>query len=102
MQRHPRPVVAAAGLGALLSLMALPELTFDFNPLNLKDRHSESVRTYRALAADPATSPDVAEVLADNLDRADALAAELTALDEVERRSRSRTSCLRRRTRSSP
>ncbi len=85
IQRHPRPVVAAAGLGALLSLMALPELTFDFNPLNLKDRHSESVRTYRALAADPATSPDVAEVLADNLDRADALAAELTALDEVER-----------------
>ncbi|HEX2478296.1 MAG TPA: MMPL family transporter, partial [Geminicoccaceae bacterium] len=43
IQRHPRPVVAAAGLGALLSLMALPELTFDFNPLNLKDRHSESV-----------------------------------------------------------
>ena len=85
IQRHPRPVVAAAGLGALLSLMALPELTFDFNPLNLKDRHSELVRTYRALAADPATSPDVAEVLADNLDRADALAAELTALDEVER-----------------
>ncbi|HEX2478019.1 MAG TPA: MMPL family transporter, partial [Geminicoccaceae bacterium] len=78
------PVVAAAGLGALLSLMALPELTFDFNPLNLKDRHSESVRTYRALAADRATSPDVAEVLADNLERADALAAELTALDEVE------------------
>jgi hopanoid biosynthesis associated RND transporter like protein HpnN len=83
IQRHPRPVVAAAGLSALLSLMVLPELTFDFNPLNLKDRHSESVRTYRALAADPATSPDVAEVLADNLDRADALAAELVRLDLV-------------------
>ena len=83
IQRHPCPVVIAAGLGALLSLVALPELTFDFNPLNLKDPHSESVRTYRALAADPATSPDVAEVVADSLDKADALAARLARLDQV-------------------
>jgi uncharacterized protein len=84
IQRHPRPVVVAAGLGALLSLVALPELAFDFNPLNLKDPHSESVRTYRALAADPATSPDAAEVLADGLAQADALAARLARLDQVD------------------
>jgi uncharacterized protein len=84
IQRHPCPVVVAAGLGALLSLVVLPELTFDFNPLNLKDPHSESVRTYRALAADPATSPDAAEVLADSLPQADALAAQLARLDQVE------------------
>ncbi len=83
IQRHPRPVVMAAGLGALLSLILLPKLTFDFNPLNLKDPHSESVRTYRALESDPATSPDVAEVLTDSLDQADALAARLARLDQV-------------------
>jgi hopanoid biosynthesis associated RND transporter like protein HpnN len=84
IQRHPRPVVVAAGLGALLSLMLLPKLTFDINPLNLKDPNSESVRTYRALAADPATSPDVAEVLEDSLHQADAVAAQLARLDQVE------------------
>ena len=83
IQRHPRPVVMAAGLGALLSLILLPKLTFDFNPLNLKDPHSELVRTYRALESDPATSPDVAEVLTDSLDQADALAARLARLDQV-------------------
>ena len=43
------------------------------------------MRTFRALAADPATSPEVIDVLADSLAEADALAAELTALDEVDR-----------------
>ncbi len=84
IQRHPRPVVALAALGALASVVALPKVTFDANPLNLKDPKSESVRTYRALEADPATSPDVAEVLADSLAAADRAAAELERLDQVE------------------
>jgi hopanoid biosynthesis associated RND transporter like protein HpnN len=83
IQRHPRPVVMVAGLAALLSLILLPKVTFDFNPLNLKDPQSESVRTYRALAADPATSPDVAEILTGSLPQADALAAQLVRLNEV-------------------
>jgi hypothetical protein len=85
IQHHPRPIVAIAALGALASAAAPWHLSFDFNPLHLKDPESESVRTFRALAADPATSPEVIDVLADSLARADALAAELTALDEVDR-----------------
>jgi hypothetical protein len=85
MQRYPRIVVAVAALGALAALSAPSRLTFDFNPLNLKDPQSESVRTFRALAADPATSPEVIDVLALSLAEADALAAELTALDQVDR-----------------
>ena len=85
MQRHPRIVVAVAALGALAALSAPSRLTFDFNPLNLKDPQSESVRTFRALAADPATSPEAIDVLALSLAEADALAAELTALDQVDR-----------------
>jgi hypothetical protein len=85
IQHHPRPIVVIAALGALASAVAPWHLSFDFNPLNLKDPESESVRTFRALAADPATSPDVIDVLADSLAQADALAAELTALDEVDR-----------------
>jgi uncharacterized protein len=85
VQRHPRIVVAVAALGALAALSAPARLAFDFNPLNLKDPESESVRTFRALATDPATSPDVIDVLAPSLAEADALAAKLTALDEVDR-----------------
>jgi hypothetical protein len=83
--RHPWVVVAITALAALAALNAPARLAFDFNPLNLKDPESESVRTFRALAADPATSPDVIDVLAGTLAEADALAAELTALDEVDR-----------------
>ncbi len=83
LQRHPRPVVALAALGAIASIIALPHLGFDTNPLDLKDPKSESVRTYRALAADPATSPDVIEILSSSLTEADATAARLSRLSQV-------------------
>jgi hopanoid biosynthesis associated RND transporter like protein HpnN len=85
VQRHPRVVVAITVLAMLVSLPAPAQLAFDFNPLNLKDPESESVRTFRALAADPTTSPDAIDVLAGSLAEADALAAKLRALNEVER-----------------
>jgi uncharacterized protein len=83
LQRHPLPVVALAAAGAIASMVALPHLAFSTNPLDLKDPKSESVRTYRELAADPSTSPDVIEVLARNLAEADALAARLSHLSQV-------------------
>ena len=83
IERHPRPVVALATLGAIASIIVLPHLAFDTNPLDLKDPKSELVRTYRALAADPATSPDVVEVLSKNLAEADATAARLSRLSQV-------------------
>lgn len=85
LQHHPRPVVAAAVGGALISLIALPALSFDFNPLNLKDPESESVRTFKRLAEDRATSPHVVEVLADSLEEAERIARRLGALDVVDR-----------------
>ena len=85
LQHHPRSVVAVAALGALASLFALPYLSFDFNPLNLKDPNSELMRTLHELAADPATSPEVIDILADNLDQANAIAARLNPLKLVDR-----------------
>jgi hopanoid biosynthesis associated RND transporter like protein HpnN len=84
-QRLQRPawVVALATLAGLASLSALSAVNFDFNPLNLKDPQSESMRTFADLAADPATTPHVIDVLAPSLDNADVLAARLEALDEV-------------------
>ena len=81
---RPGLVVAVAALAGVVSLLALPAVSFDFNPLNLKDPESESVRVFNALAADPETSPYVIDVLAPTLEQADALAARLEALPEVE------------------
>lgn len=83
--RRPGLVVGAAALAGTASLLALPAVTFDFNPLNLKDPRSESVRTFQALAADPRTSPHVIDVLAPTLEEADALATRLQSLPEVDR-----------------
>ncbi|MGH6898993.1 MAG: MMPL family transporter, partial [Geminicoccaceae bacterium] len=80
---RPGLVIAVAALAGVASLLALPAVTFDFNPLHLKDPQSESVRTFNALAADPETSPHVIDVLAPTLEQADALAARLDALPEV-------------------
>jgi uncharacterized protein len=80
---RPGLVIAAAALAGAASLLALPALTFDFNPLHLKDPKSESVRIFNALAADPETSPHVIDVLAPTLEQADALAARLNARPEV-------------------
>lgn len=84
-RRLARPgwVVAVSTLAGVASLPALSAVRFDFNPLNLKDPKSESMRTFADLAADPATTPHVIDALAPSLERADALAARLEALDEV-------------------
>jgi hopanoid biosynthesis associated RND transporter like protein HpnN len=81
--RRPGLVVTVAALAGVASLPALSAVTFDFNPLNLKNPESESMRAFATLAADPETSPQVIDVLAPNLEQADALAARLAALPEV-------------------
>jgi uncharacterized protein len=80
---RPGLVVIIAALAGVASLPALLAISFDFNPLNLKDPESESMRVFDRLAADPATSPHVIDVLAPSLGQADALAARLEAVDEV-------------------
>ena len=78
-----RWVIAAAGTLAVLSLAVLPLVRFDFDPLNLKNPHSESVATARDLMNDPMTTPYTAEVLAPSLASAEAIADRLARLPEV-------------------
>lgn len=83
-QRH-RQVLSGALALAAASLVALPFVRFDFNPINLKDPRDESVATFLDLARDPDTSPYAVDVLAQSLDEAGSKARRLAALDEVER-----------------
>ncbi len=76
-------IIGAALLLALGSLALLPRLSFDFDPIDLKNPNSESVATARDLMQDPMTSPYTAEVLAPSLAEAEPLADRLAALPEV-------------------
>lgn len=76
-------VVAAAGGLALVCLALLPHVTFDFDPLDLKNPNSEAMQTIRDLIADPQTTPYTAEIATPSLDAAKTLAGKLGDLPEV-------------------
>lgn len=79
-KRKPILIVTLALVIAGLPLLAF--LRFDFNPLHLKNPHSESMTTLAALGAQTAGVNDIS-VLTDSPDDARALAKRLGALPEV-------------------
>jgi hopanoid biosynthesis associated RND transporter like protein HpnN len=80
-----RFIVMGALVIALLGALALPRLAFDFDPLDLRNPHVESVATALELLRSPDTSPNTVDVLAPSHDAAKALSARLAALPPVER-----------------
>jgi hopanoid biosynthesis associated RND transporter like protein HpnN len=76
-------VVAVAGALALGSIALLPRVSFDFDPLDLKDPNSEAMQTVFDLIRDPQTTPYTAEIVAPSLDAATALADKIGDLSEV-------------------
>jgi uncharacterized protein len=83
--RHRRAVIGAAALLAAGATALLPQARFDFNPLNLKDPHTESVATLRDLLRNPATTLYTIDILTPGLDAARKLAARLNALPVVDK-----------------
>ena len=72
----------AAGVG-VIGLALLPLLHFNANPLDLRNRHSESVATALDLMKDPQTSPNTVNVLEPSRAAANNLADRLSKLPEV-------------------
>jgi uncharacterized protein len=83
-RRHVGVLIAAVVI-AVGSLVLLPKLRFDFNPLNLRSEHAESVATLLDLMKDPDSTPNTIEVLAPTLGDARTLTQRLSALPEVNR-----------------
>jgi hopanoid biosynthesis associated RND transporter like protein HpnN len=83
-QRRLGLLIAAAVIAAGC-LLLLPQLTFDFNPLNLRSARAESVATLLDLLKDPDTTPNTIEVMAATQMSAVALAKRLSQLPEVNR-----------------
>lgn len=67
---HRRIIRLALLLLSPLIIVAITQLRFDGNPLNLRDPHSESVRSYLSLYADPETSPQQLSLLVAEADAA--------------------------------
>jgi hopanoid biosynthesis associated RND transporter like protein HpnN len=83
MERHRIAVIVGTALVVAAGLPLLYWLQFDFNPLNLRNPHVESVATFLELRSDPAIGASSIYVLAPNKQAADADVARLSKLPEV-------------------
>jgi hopanoid biosynthesis associated RND transporter like protein HpnN len=85
LARHSRGVLAAVLGLAAAAAVTTAWLEFDFNPLNLKNKSTESVSTMLELLNDPSTTSYTSKILTDSPDAALAVAERLKSLPEVER-----------------
>ncbi len=85
LEDHRVAVVVITLLVATAGLPLLWDLRFDFNPINLRSTHVESIATYLDLRRDPNMNSHTAEVLAPSASEANDIAKRLAALPEVAR-----------------
>ena len=83
MARHRVGIIAGTALVVIGGLPLLFWLRFDFNPINLRDPHTESVATYLELARDPDNGVYAIQAIAPTLEQADKVAAEVEKIPEV-------------------
>ncbi len=83
MARHRVAIIAGTALVVIGGLPLLFWLRFDFNPINLRDPHTESVATYLELARDPDNGVYAIQAIAPTLEQADKVAAEVEKIPEV-------------------
>lgn len=80
-----RRIAIAALIVGGASIAAVPFAEFDLDPIKLRDPSTESVRTFRDLAATAGASPYTIELLVPSLSGAYALTGKLRALPEVDK-----------------
>ncbi|WP_118184229.1 MMPL family transporter [Paraburkholderia phosphatilytica] len=85
LDRNRKPVLIATLVIVVGALPLLTHLRFDFNPLHLKDPHTESMATLLSLKDSPEAAVNNVHTLAPSLAEADAIKAKLAKLPEVGR-----------------
>jgi len=83
LTRRPRMVLGIAVIVAIGTVVTLPRLSFDTNPVNLRDPTTESVTTLEELAADGEALPLNMVAIAPDRSTAASWAQELAALATV-------------------
>jgi hopanoid biosynthesis associated RND transporter like protein HpnN len=84
-ERHRQGVLIGTCVVILAGIPLLPHLRFDFDPLHLKDPHSESMATLLALADAPQAGTEDVSVLAPSLAATRPIVAKLEKIPEVSR-----------------
>ncbi len=82
-QNQRLPVISAWAIASLAGAFALGGISFDFNPLHLKDPEAESVATLRDMMRDPLRAPYGVEIVMESIDAAEAMARRLRELPEI-------------------
>src|SRR5476651_1245065 len=85
LERQRVPIIVGTAIVVIAGLPLLYWLSFDFNPINLRDPNSESMATYFDLSRDPATNSNAIEIMAPSLSDAGVIAGRLSKLPEVSR-----------------
>jgi hopanoid biosynthesis associated RND transporter like protein HpnN len=85
MERHRVAIIAGTALVSLGGLPLLYYLQFDFNPINLRNPHVESIATFLDLRKDPATGASSINVMVPSLEQAAPVAERLAKVPEVSR-----------------
>ncbi len=85
LARHRKPVLIGTLIVVIGATPLLTRLHFDFNPLHLKDPHTESMATLLSLKDSPEAAVNNVHALAPSLVDADRMAERLRALPEVGR-----------------
>ncbi len=83
VETHRRLILTVTGMLTLAALAIAPGVRFDFDPLNLKNANSESVRALRDILAAGRQESYAAAVMRPTLTEAEALAAQARLLPEV-------------------
>jgi len=83
--RHKRTVRAIVLLIGIGAISLLPRLTFDYNPIDLRDQHSESVMAYKDLVARHSISPSSIMVMTRDADKARNIEQSIGRLSSVDK-----------------
>ena len=85
MERHRIAIIAGTAIVSLGGLPLLYFMKFDFNPINLRNPHVESIATFLDLRKDPATGASSINVMVPSLEQAAPVAERLAKVPEVSR-----------------
>src|SRR4051812_25384032 len=83
MERQRVPILIGVAVVSLGGLPLLYYLQFDFNPINLRNPHAESIATFLDLRRDPITGANAISVLAPDLASTRPIAERLSKVPEV-------------------
>lgn len=84
LRKIAKPGSVIVGIFTLASLFALPLLRFDFDPMNLRNPNSESIKTLNDMMTAGSHGPYTIDILAPDLASADRMATKLKALPSVD------------------